>query len=97
MAVQIIPDSEEFEKRIELKLQKMRESILNDLKIEFDFKRPEEFLTRDEVAKMLKVHVCTIDDWTDKDKLKKYQIYGRKSFYKYSEVEASLILVKTSK
>lgn len=93
MTLQIIPDSEEFEKRLENKLQELRETIIKDLKAELNSNQREEFLTRHEVAEMLKVHVCTIDDWTDRGKLKKYNIYGRRALYKYSEVEASLILV----
>ena len=94
MTVQIIPDSEEFEKRFENKLQELRETIIKELKAELNSNQREEFLTRHEVAEMLKVHVCTIDDWTDRGKLKKYNIYGRRALYKYSEVEASLTLVE---
>lgn len=90
MALQIIQDSEEFESRFEAKLKNLKESLLTDLKTELDLKRPEEYLTRQEVAKLFKVHVCTVDDWTGKGKLKKYGVYGRRALYKRSEVEASL-------
>lgn len=94
MTLQIIPDSKEFEKRLENKLQVLGETIIKDLKIELNSIQREEFLTRHEVAELLKVHVCTIDDWTDRKKLRKYNIYGRRALYKYSEVEASLTLVE---
>jgi excisionase family DNA binding protein len=91
MALQIIPNSEEFENRFEVKLENLKESLLTDLKTQLELKRPEEYLTRQEVAKLLKVHVSTIDDWTDRGKLKRYKIYGRRALYKRSEVDASLI------
>ena len=93
MTLQIIPDSEKFEKRFENKLQELAETIIKDLRAELNSNQREEFLTRHEIAEMLKVHVCTIDDWTDRGKLKKYNKYGRRALYKYSEVEASLIHV----
>ena len=69
MALQIIQDSEEFENRFETKLNNLKESLLTDLKKQLDLKLPEEYLTRQEVAKLLKVHVSTIDDWTSRGKL----------------------------
>ena len=90
MALQIIQDSEEFESRLEAKLKSLKESLLTDLKTELKLKRPEEYLTRQEVATILKVHVSTIDDWTNIGKLKKYVVHGRRALYKRSEVEASL-------
>lgn len=94
MALQIIQDSEEFENRFESKLKKLKESLLTELKTELDLKRPEEYLTRQEVAKLLKVHVSTVDDWTNRGKLIRYGIYGRRALYKRSEVENSLTPLK---
>ena len=91
MALQIIQDSEEFENRFETKLNNFKESLLTDLKKQLDLKLPEEYLTRQEVAKLLKVHVSTIDDWTSRGKLTRYGIYGRRALYKRSEVDSSLI------
>ena len=90
MGVQIIPDSEEFENRFDAKLENFRESILSDLKKQLDIRKPEEYLTREDVAEILKVSVATVDIWTKKGKLKSYRVYGRKAIYKRSEVEASL-------
>jgi excisionase family DNA binding protein len=90
MALQIIQDSEEFENRFESKLKNLKESLLTELKTELDLKRPEEYLTRQEVAKLLKVHVSTVDEWTNRGKLIRYGIYGRRALYKRSEVENSL-------
>ncbi len=90
MALQIIQDSEEFENRISERLENFKDTLLTDLKKQLELKRPEEFLTRHDVAKILKVHVATVDDWTSRGKLKKYGIHGRRALYKRSEVEASL-------
>jgi len=90
MALQIIQDSEEFENRFNAKLENFKESILSDLKNQLELKKPEEYLTRQDVADILKVTVATVDIWTKKGKLQSYRVYGRKSIYKRSEIEASL-------
>lgn len=63
------------------------ESQLNDLKQNFEPKTPTEFLTRSEVAEMLKCDLSTIHNWTKKGKLTAYCI-GNRVYYKRHEIEA---------
>jgi excisionase family DNA binding protein len=93
MAIQIIPDSEDFEKRIEQKLNKLGNTLFSELKKEFQPKEPVEFLTRSEVAKLLKITTTTLDRWSDQGKLNRYGL-GARIFYKRSEVENSLVRLK---
>ncbi len=93
MSLQIIQDSEEFEIRIEQKLNQLRTNLVSELKKEFQPKAPAEYLTRSEVAKLLKVTTATLDRWSDQGKLNRYGLGGR-IFYKRSEVENSLIKLK---
>lgn len=65
---------------------------LNELKNCFEPKTPTEWLTRKEVAEMLKCDPSTIHNWTTKGKLKKYCI-GDRTYYKRSEVESALIAI----
>lgn len=65
-------------------------SQLKDLKDSFQPKLPAEFLTRNEVAKMLKCDMSTIHNWTVKGKLKKYCI-GNRTYYKRAQVESALV------
>jgi hypothetical protein len=89
MAMQIIQDSEEFENRIEQKLNQLRTNLVSELKKEFQPKTPEEFLTRSEVANLLKITTATLDRWSDQGKLFRYGL-GARIFYKRAEVEDSL-------
>lgn len=93
MSLQIIQDSEEFENRIEKKLNILKTSLLSELKKEFKPKEPEEYLSRSEVAQLLKITTATLDRWTEQGKLKRYGL-GARIFYKRSEVENSLICIK---
>lgn len=90
MSLQIIQDSEEFENRIDQKLNQLRSNLVSELKQEFQPKTPEEFLTRSEVSKLLKVTTATLDRWTEQGKLNRYGL-GARIFYKRSEVEMSLV------
>jgi excisionase family DNA binding protein len=63
---------------------------LDELKNSFEPKNQDEWLTREEVAKMLKCDKSTVHNWTKKRKLKKYCL-GNRIYYKRSEVEAALI------
>ena len=93
MSLQIIQDSEEFENRIEQKLNLLRSNLVSELKQEFQPKTPEEYLTRLEVSKLLKVTTATLDRWTEQGKLNRYGL-GSRIFYKRSEVEMSLVRLK---
>ncbi|MEO2070303.1 MAG: helix-turn-helix domain-containing protein [Zunongwangia sp.] len=70
-------------------IQSLREEIL-ELKTAIAPKKKEEYLTKLDVAKLLKVHPNTIDNYVEKGYLKTYKIYGKRLLYKRSEVEASL-------
>ena len=63
---------------------------LTELKQNFEPKTPTEYLTRAEVADMLKCDLSTVHNWTKKAKLKPYGI-GNRVYYKRHEVEAVLI------
>ncbi|MEO2070964.1 MAG: helix-turn-helix domain-containing protein [Zunongwangia sp.] len=67
---------------------------IHELKNSISSKRQEEYLTKIDVAKLLKVHPNTVDTYTEKGVIKKYKIYGKRVLYKRSEVEASLTHLK---
>lgn len=60
------------------------------LKKEYQPKEPEAYLSRAEVAKMLKVDISTVHNWSVAGKLKRHGI-GNRVLYKRSEIEESLI------
>lgn len=66
------------------------QSQLTELKQNFQPKAPTEYLTRSEVAEMLKCDLSTVHNWTKKGKLIAYGL-GNRVYYKRSEVEAVLI------
>ena len=63
---------------------------LTELKQNFEPKVPAEYLSRNELAEMLKCDLSTIHNWTKKGKLIPYGI-GNRVYYKRSEVEAVLL------
>lgn len=63
---------------------------LEQLKKDFQPKQPSEYLTRNEVAEMLKIDLSSVHNWTKKGKLKAYGIGGR-VYYKRDEVESAII------
>lgn len=63
---------------------------LNELKKSFQPKTPTEYLTRNEVAKLLKIDLSTVHNWTKKGNLISYGI-GARVYYKRSEVENGII------
>lgn len=63
---------------------------LNELKNSFQPKEPTEFLTRNEVAELLKIDLSTLHNWTRKGKLTSYGI-GARIYYKRSEVENAIV------
>lgn len=63
---------------------------LEILKQEFQPKEPTEYLTRKEVAKLLKVDLSTIFNWTRKKRLKAYGI-GHRVYFKRHELYESII------
>lgn len=63
---------------------------LNELKKHFEPKTPTEYLSRQEVAEMLKINLSTVHNMSVKGVLQKYQISGR-VLYKRSEVENAIV------
>lgn len=82
--IQITP--EQFQKTI---LEGVRIQIEN-LKKDFQPKEPTEYLTRNEVAELLKIDLSSLYNWTKKGKLKSWGISGR-VYYKRQEIEQSII------
>ena len=77
--------------------EKIQESILkgiqaqiNDLKKSYQPKEPEEYLTRAEVSKLLKVDISTVHNWSKAGKLQRHGL-GNRVYYKRSEVERAII------
>ena len=66
---------------------------LTDLKENLQPKTPTEYLTRAEVARMLKCDLSTIHNWCVKGKLNPYGI-GNRVYFKRSEVESNIIPLK---
>jgi len=63
---------------------------LDQLKKDFQPKQPSEYLTRNEVAEMLRIDLSSVHNWTKKGKLKAYGIGGR-VYYKRHEIENAII------
>lgn len=63
---------------------------LEELKKQYQPKEPEEYLSRAEVAKMLKVDISTVHNWGKSGKLTKWAI-GNRIYFKRSEVEQAII------
>lgn len=64
-------------------------SQIDELKNDFQPISPTEFLTRNEVAGILKINLSTLSSWTKKGKLTSYGIEGR-VYYKRNEIENAL-------
>lgn len=75
-------------------IEELKKELLLEIKqllIEFNKEQviEEELIDRKEVAKLFKISLVTVSDWTKKNILPAYRI-GRKVVYKKSEVLASL-------
>lgn len=68
---------------------KVVQSQIDDLKIHFQPKQPNEYLSRNEVKNMLGVDLSTLHNWNKKKILNPLAISGR-IFYLRSEIEASI-------
>jgi len=85
---------------IEITPEELQSNIVNgikthfeDLKKHFAPKEPTEYLTRNELAKWLKVDVSTVHNLSVRNVLQKYQIGGR-ILYKRSQVEEAIVKLK---
>ena len=63
---------------------------LEELKKQYQPKEPEEYLSRAEVAKMLKVDISTIYNWCKAKKLQRHAL-GNRIYFKRSEVERAIV------
>ncbi len=85
---------------IQVTPEQLKETIIEGVKAEleefkkhFEPKSPTEYLTRNEVSKLLSVDLSTIHNYTKRRLLQSYQI-GSRVYYKRSEVENSLVKLK---
>lgn len=83
--------------------QQLKESILSDVRTElkeivlnFQPQLQPEYLTRKEVAKILKVSLVTLTDWNKKGVLKPYRL-GNLIRYKSAELDQALISINSKK
>jgi len=63
--------------------------VIHELILETKKEKPVEYLTRQQVAKMLKISLVTISEWNKKGILKPYRI-GRLVRYKSNELQDAL-------
>lgn len=76
--------------------EKLTETILNgvknqleELKKDFTPKQPEDFLTRMETAKLLKISLTTVHEWANTKILKAYKV-GNRTYFSRKEIESTL-------
>ena len=82
---------------VQVNPQKLQQEILDGIRTQlnaliehFQPKEPTEYLTRHEVAHLLKVDISTVHNWTKSGKLTSYNMVGR-VYYKRCEIEAAMI------
>lgn len=80
----------------------LKENILKDLRLELNElslnlqpPKEEEYLTRKEVATMLKISLVTLHDWNKKKILNPYRL-GNLIRYKRSEIDQALIRINSN-
>lgn len=71
-------------------------SQLKEIKEDLQPKQPTEFLTRNELAELLKCDLSTIHNWCKKGKLTPYGI-GNRIYFKRSEIEAVIVPLNNKK
>jgi excisionase family DNA binding protein len=81
---------------LNLSPEELKKEILTEIKAEIkslesrlQTKGPEEYLTRAEVAELLKISLPTVSDWSKKGILKPYRL-GKKVLFKLSEIDDAL-------
>ena len=72
-----------------LKPIKELQKQIEDLKKNYQPKEPTEYLTRSEVAEMLKIDISTVHNWTKRGILTSYGI-GKRVYYKRKEIEKAI-------
>lgn len=66
---------------------------INELKLHYEPKQPTEYLTRKEVAQLLKTSLVTIHTWCKTGKLNSYGI-GNRVYFRRSEIESAIMRLK---
>ena len=90
MQVQTIQITQLTPEQFEERVRNAVKSQLESLKKEFRQNQPEEqYLTRKEVAEMLKIELSTLHNWCKKGKLKPYGI-GNRVYFLRSDLEKAL-------
>lgn len=69
---------------------------VTELKSSFEPKQPNDYLTRSEVANLLKIDLSTIHHWCKSGKLQPYGI-GSRIYFKRSDIENSLVNLSKNK
>lgn len=69
---------------------------LQEIKQNFKPKEPIEWLTRNEVAELLKCDLSTLHNWVKKGKLTPYGI-GNRIYFKRSEIENAIVYLGKKK
>ncbi|WP_372769481.1 helix-turn-helix domain-containing protein [Lutibacter sp.] len=75
---------------------KLFKAQFDELKREYSPKKPEEFLTRKETAKMLHVDESTLYNWNRRGVLSPVGI-GARVYYRRTDIENCLVELKISK
>ncbi|MCK7589274.1 helix-turn-helix domain-containing protein [Subsaxibacter sp. CAU 1640] len=75
--------------------EKLKEQ-LDDLKKNFTPKEPEEFMSRNETAKLLKISLVTLHDWINKGILHPYKM-GNKTYFSRKEITETIYSSNKSK
>ncbi len=69
------------------------ELLINELKKDFKPKVPEDLMTRQETADLLKANLASIHNWTKRGLIQSYGLAGR-VYYKSSEIENAIVKLK---
>ena len=84
---------------IQVNPEQLQREILKGLNVQltqlsksFQPKEPEEYLTRQEVAKLCKVNISTVSNWKNEGVLNAYGLGGR-VYYKRSEIDKAMIKI----
>lgn len=71
------------------KILKEVKKEFKDLKQSYQPKEPEDFLTRLEVAKLLKISLVTVHQWSNTGILKRYKV-GRRTYFSRKEINETM-------
>jgi excisionase family DNA binding protein len=69
---------------------------INELKLHYEPKQPTEYLTRNEVAELLKISLVTVHNWSKQGVLKSYGI-GNRVYFKRSDIELAITCLRVNK